>query len=74
MKAMRMSDDTFSLTPVLSLKGRENRAPSFAMSCAGEIFGDRKSIQEEHMLFPLSAGEGKGGGESVNQQPTHDRS
>ena len=67
---MRTRLYTFTLTPALSLRERENRSPAHVMSCDCEKHGDLTANESRRLLFPLPAGEGQGEGELPDQKAT----
>ena len=67
---MKMFCHTFTLTPPLSLRERENRLPVVLRIGDRRLLKRLEETREHRLLFPLPAGEGQGEGERPNLQPT----
>jgi hypothetical protein len=63
MKVMRMSSESFTLTPALSMRERENFPQSPTKSGDRCRFDNFAASRIARWLFPLPAGEGQGEGE-----------
>lgn len=65
---------TLTLTPALSLRERENCLPIFPNYGSLKMLGRNGSRSERRPLSPLPAGEGKGEGERLEQEPALEHS
>jgi sulfite reductase (NADPH) flavoprotein alpha-component len=65
--ASKPEDGAFSLTPALSLGGRENDSPLSGESKRGDGTTSAGAVSEHPSLFPLPKGEGRGEGEVSTQ-------
>jgi transcription-repair coupling factor (superfamily II helicase) len=66
--SVELTDDSFPLTPALSLGERENRPPSSGKSATVSSSATTRITESEQRLSPLPEGEGQGEGEATSQQ------